>query len=85
MNPLYVTFHSVSSALLMEAQMQPICGCRVVPVPRALSSSCGYAAEVEMEEALLVAMLQEDDAIEWEGVYRQKEDGSFTQIIAYTQ
>ena len=84
MSLLYVTFHSVSSALLMEAQMKEAGNCRVVPVPRALSSSCGYAAQLEMEEAPLIALLQEDDAIEWEGVYRQEEGGNFSQIITFS-
>lgn len=83
MSPLYVTFHSVSSALMLEAQLKQDGNCRVVPVPRALSSSCGYAAQVEMEPDALVSLLQADDAIEWEGVYRQQDDGKFKQLASY--
>lgn len=83
MNTLYITFHSVSSALMLEAHLNQDTGCRVVPVPRALSSSCGYAVQIEMEEAPLTALLQGDDTIEWEGVYRQEADGSFTPVATY--
>ncbi|MDR0550434.1 MAG: DUF3343 domain-containing protein [Spirochaetaceae bacterium] len=44
---LFVTFHSVSSALMLEAAAKERgLSCAVIPVPRNLSSSCGYAAEI---------------------------------------
>lgn len=43
-----VTFHSVSDALMAKRMLDACGGVGVViPAPRALSSSCGYALEVE--------------------------------------
>jgi hypothetical protein len=68
---MLVTFDSISSSLLLQAayrdQKVP---CRLIPVPRNLNASCGYAAEVEAEEpGELLKFLRELKA-EWHGVYR---------------
>lgn len=55
-----VTFHSVSDALMAKKLLDASGGCgSVIPTPRALSSSCGYALEVDrasnlaLKEALI--------------------------------
>ena len=75
MNPMYITFHSVSEALLLEELLQ-LQGreSRVVPVPRALSSSCGYAVETGGQPEALAALMDEK-GVEWEGIYAGEKDG----------
>lgn len=75
---LLVTFHSVSQALLLETEAKERgFFCALIPVPRKLSSSCGYAAEVEAdafpvdEHPDLLRKLN----IEWEAVYKPVGDG----------
>lgn len=68
---LLVTFHSVSAALMLEQAMKAEAGsCALVPVPRSLSSSCGYALlAADAAEDSLLALLQAWE-IEWAGLYR---------------
>ncbi|MDR0722423.1 MAG: DUF3343 domain-containing protein [Treponema sp.] len=71
---MLVTFASISSSLRFQAaasaDRKRDFFCALVPVPGKLSSPCGYAAEVEMEEpGELLNLLREMDA-EWDAVYR---------------
>jgi hypothetical protein len=73
---LLVTFYSVSSALLLEtAGKERGFSCALIPVPRSLSSACGYAAEIETEDAPRLAELLRGLRIEWEAVYLPGEKG----------
>jgi hypothetical protein len=68
---LLVTFYSVSSALRLEAAgKEHDLFCALIPVPRKLSSSCGYAAEVEMGEPEALVELLRELNVEWDAVYR---------------
>ncbi len=69
---LLVTFYSVSSALFAQKVLSKIgVNCTVIPVPRSVSSSCGYALEaLSVHAAELSAELNKAD-IEWESIYRQ--------------
>lgn len=73
---LLVTFHSVSAALYAQRLMDKSgVVSTVVPVPRSVSSSCGYALEsarIGAEE--LAARLNEGD-VEWERIYRKETGG----------
>ncbi|MDR0540076.1 MAG: DUF3343 domain-containing protein [Spirochaetaceae bacterium] len=72
---LLVTFYSVSSALFLEAAgKERGLPCVIIPVPRSLSSSCGYAAEVDVEETGNLAELLRGLNVEWEAVYRPGEN-----------
>ncbi|MGD9559853.1 MAG: DUF3343 domain-containing protein [Oscillospiraceae bacterium] len=72
---MLVTFYSVSAALYLETLLKKAhIPCRVIPVPRALSSSCGYAAEVEGETPDALVQLFKDNAIEWESLYTVHEE-----------
>ena len=73
---LLVTFYSVNQALQLEAAFKErglVCG--LIPAPRKLSSSCGYAAEVEAGDAPGLVSLLRDMNVEWEAVWRQNADG----------
>jgi hypothetical protein len=49
---LLVTFETVSAALEGELLVKDMgIPCRIIPVPRALSASCGYALSVEAGDA----------------------------------
>lgn len=67
---LLVTFYSVSSALyaqkLLEKQRMP---CKVVPVPRSVSSSCGYAVDISGTSVDVLTAALNGSAVEWEAVY----------------
>lgn len=72
---ILITFHSVSSALYLETVLKEReLGCRIIPVPRELSSSCGYAAETDTDDAAALKPVMDDAGIEWECLYR-KGDG----------
>ncbi len=67
---MLVTFHSVSGALLLERMLkrQGVAG-SVIPVPRELSTSCGYAVEADAGDAASLISLMEREEIEWSEVY----------------
>ncbi|MCC8166401.1 MAG: DUF3343 domain-containing protein [Planctomycetes bacterium] len=71
-----VTFHSVSAALQAEslvARQAPVS--KVVPVPRSVSSSCGYALETaDIPADGLVDTLNHAE-VEWDVIYRVLTDG----------
>lgn len=73
---LLVTFFSVSAALhaqkLLARQDVP---CEVVPVPRSVSSSCGYAMDVPCGDADALAAAMDDAGVEWATLYRHVQDG----------
>ncbi|MCD8138898.1 MAG: DUF3343 domain-containing protein [Planctomycetaceae bacterium] len=68
---ILVTCHSISSALLLERALKTRgVGCTVVPVPRDLSSSCGYAVETAWtEDAPNLTALMDDRGVEWETIF----------------
>lgn len=69
---ILVTFHSVSSALYLEELLKAReTACKVIPVPRELSSSCGYAAEIGTADTSALEKLMNDELIEWEGIYTE--------------
>lgn len=67
---ILVSFHSVSAALFLEMLLkQRGVACSIIPVPREISSSCGYAAEVGMTDAATLKSILDDAEIEWETLY----------------
>ena len=69
---LLVTFYSVSSALMLEAALKDRgLPCILIPTPRKLGSSCGYAAEVEGEDIESLVRLLRGIQAEWEAVWRR--------------
>jgi hypothetical protein len=67
---LLVTFHSVSSALYAQKLLaKQAVSCAVVPVPRSVSSSCGYALEASGLPASLLAETMSAAGVEWEALY----------------
>jgi hypothetical protein len=73
---MLITFHSVNQALFLEAACKERgMVCALIPTPRKLSSSCGYAACVEAEDAPgLIALLRDMNA-EWEALWQETEGG----------
>jgi hypothetical protein len=71
---LLVTFHSVSQALLLEAEgKERGFFCALIPAPRSLSSSCGYAAETEAETAERLTVLLSEMNVKWEALWQETE------------
>jgi hypothetical protein len=67
---MLLTFDSISSSLsLQEAYRERGLPCALIPVPRNISSSCGYAAEVETEEAESLVKLIEKLNVVWDAIY----------------
>ena len=65
-----ITFHSVSSALYLDKIMKDQdMECKIVPVPRALSSSCGYCAIIKGKEPAEFKEYMDLNDIEWEEIY----------------
>ncbi|MDR0363070.1 MAG: DUF3343 domain-containing protein [Planctomycetota bacterium] len=73
---ILVTFHSVSSVLYLETLLRERrVRCAIIPVPRALGSSCGYAAEIDENDMGAPELKRVmADAIEWEGIYEGAPD-----------
>lgn len=68
---LLVTFHSVSSALYAQkALTKAAVSCKVIPVPRSVSSSCGYAMEAMDISPSALTEAMEAIGAEWDTVYR---------------
>ncbi len=56
-------------------------GSTVVPVPRDLSSSCGYAVEADWNDAApLLADMMNECGIEWEKVFDC--DGGYRELLS---
>lgn len=67
---IVATFHSVSSALYLEELLKGRgVACRIIPVPRELSSSCGYAAEADAGDPSALKDLMNAGDVEWDGMY----------------
>ncbi|MDR1986204.1 MAG: DUF3343 domain-containing protein [Treponema sp.] len=70
---MVVTFDSISSSLRFQAASAsgggPGFSCALIPSPGKLSASCGYAAEVEMEEPEKLLKLLRELNVEWDAVY----------------
>lgn len=80
---ILATFHSVSSALYLEEVLRSRgVACKVIPVPRELSSSCGYAAEIDAGDPEELRSLMDSQAIEWEALYG-REDGGYRELAVY--
>jgi hypothetical protein len=72
-----VTFHIVGAALQLETMLeQANMQSRVVPVPRRLSSGCGYAVQVEQAQAEPLAGLLRSSGLEWETLYEVQLNGA---------
>ena len=81
---IVVTFHSVSSALYLEKLLgERQITCVVIPVPRELSSSCGYALEANTTDAAALTNFMNEHDVEWENMYRR--EGGFTLIGQATE
>lgn len=80
-----VTFYSVSCALFLEKTLTAAgIACRVVPVPRNISSSCGYTVLAFNMELQALANTMQAAGIEWETVYRMQDTNGkeeFTPIM----
>lgn len=75
---ILITFYSVSGALLLDMVLKKRgVACSVIPVPRELSSSCGYAVEIEAHDGAPLTSLMDDGEIEWEAVYGYDENRYF--------
>lgn len=72
-----LTFHTVSAALMLQKVLQKRQGasCEVVPVPRSLSSSCGYAVLAGGLAAGALVAEMAAHGIEWAGLYRCEDAG----------
>ncbi len=71
---MLATFHSVSGALLLERVLRErgVAVC-VIPVPRELGTSCGYAVEADARDADALISVMEQEEIEWSEVYSHEE------------
>ncbi len=72
---LLVTFYSVSAALLAK-KLLPGTPCEIVPVPRNVSSSCGYAIQTSGVSAQYVTSSMNDAHVEWAALYQFESDGN---------
>ncbi len=67
---LLVTYFSVSAALYTQKLLgKRGAPCEVVPVPRSVSSSCGYALEVMDILAAALAQAMNEAGVEWSSIY----------------
>jgi hypothetical protein len=66
----YVVVYSTSHAIRIEKHLQQ-CGieCKLVPVPRQLSSDCGVCARIAPEHAQSVEKMVLDAGIEIDGIH----------------
>jgi hypothetical protein len=65
------TFFSVSDALYFEKMLKGRgCSCKVIPVPRELSSSCGYAVEFSLDLSDAFHEMVKSYGIEMESLYQ---------------
>ncbi len=72
---LLITFHSVSSALYAQKVLaDQAVVCKVIPIPRSVSSSCGYALETIESASSALAEMLDAAHIEWEAIYRLTAD-----------
>lgn len=75
---LLITFHSVSSALYLDKIMKnEDMECKIVPVPRSLSSSCGYSAIIKKTEPNEFKEYMGLNDIEWEEIYSCGENDQY--------
>jgi len=82
---LLITFYSVSFAILLEKELKSLkVSCRVIPVPRSVSSSCGYAVVVPGMRPEELWEVLEGAGIEWEGIY-QVEDSKGNEYFRQLQ
>jgi hypothetical protein len=66
----------VNSALLLEAAgKEHGIPCTLIPAPRKLSTSCGYAAEIPAEEPERLERLLREANIEWEAIWLPQDNG----------
>ncbi len=71
MNSVYVLFFSTNHAMWAEAILSGRgIAARVVPVPRHLSSDCGYCLEIPEEASGKAAAILEAEAVEFDRIGR---------------
>lgn len=71
-----ITFYSVSDALHLEKVLKENgFKAAMVPVPRALSASCGYAVEVQIESCEKLLALVKQNKISIEKCYKMIQEG----------
>lgn len=66
----YITFRSVSYAMRFEAALKD-CDARIkiIPVPRSISSSCGFCARFELSDIDFVKKAMADKKLEYVEMY----------------
>ena len=73
---LLVTFFSVSSALIADKLLKNAeSSCKIIPVPRSVSSSCGYAMKAQNLQPQVLADIMDEKGIEWEQIYLWEKQG----------
>lgn len=86
---LLITFFSVSAALYAQKLLgKEGLRCEVIPVPRSVSSSCGYALEVLEGAADTLTDRLTDGGIEWAAIYRPVAEGKalrYEQLAVYRE
>ena len=66
-----ITVHQLTDALLLEEKAKAVePEFRLIPVPRAISSSCGLAGKTELEPEEIKKILTENK-IDADGIYKQ--------------
>lgn len=76
------TFHNTHAAIYMEkAAMENNIGIKIIPVPRAISASCGLAARINAEDYTAVKSIAKGSEIEIEKAYIMDDKGNFEEII----
>ena len=71
MNRVYVLFFSTNHAMWAEATLTGRgLAARVVPVPRHLSSDCGYCLEIPEEAAREASAILEAEEVEFDRIGR---------------
>ncbi|NLC12186.1 MAG: DUF3343 domain-containing protein [Firmicutes bacterium] len=71
----YFTFPTVYFALRAEAVLKDSgCSFKMVPVPRAISSSCGTALRCPCEEIDAIKEVLENNKVQWDNVHLLQEE-----------
>jgi len=66
-----ITVHQLTDALLLEEKAKAVePEFRLIPVPRAISSSCGLAGKTDLEPDKIKNLL-ETNQIDADGIYKQ--------------
>lgn len=69
---IIITVHQLTDALLLEEKAKEVePDFRLIPVPRAISSSCGLAGKSNLEISKIKEILSQNK-IEPDGIYKQE-------------